>query len=535
MVRRVASIVAIAALAVAGLGAGQPAPAEASSGVTTRTSLTVVSGIPAQYGEVVTLSVHLEYDGPAMLFGSPVNFLSGDTQIGQGVLLCYQNSCLAGFVTSSLPAGEHRIVAEFPGKPADGTFDEVLPSRSGEAVVNVLPAPTRTAWVTKPEPTTAFQPMTAAAQVTSDLTGLAGTAQLTADGTAIATSTLAADGSVVFSNVPAPAADADMQIVFPETGNHGESATAVFALAIAPIETETRLTLVPSVVRPDEVGEGFISIANLDQSILSDPRGNVEITLNGVVGLTIPTSSETDPISEDGRVELSMHFGHGVVGEYQLAARFVPDPGFVTSASASQPLTVRPIGTGLVVAGGTYSGTPKQPAVVEVSAAVADDAGAHTIGSAAPLMSLGGDNLAGAAWGADARGAVSNSEPDLVPNGTAINGSVQAYAGGKPLGDPVSLVDGKGKVVLAGLEIGDHTVELRFTPEYTALATSDTSVTVNVTADREVKPAPTRREAATLAQTGGDDQSAAQLAAVGLLSLGSLTLAAAMTRRRKQA
>lgn len=109
--------------------------------------------------------------------------------------------------------------------------------------------------------------------------------------------------------------------------------------------------------------------------------------------------------------------------------------------------------TVLTASANQVSGTPARPAGVDVTAAAVVPEGGPTL-YAMPVAS-----------------------------GYPVDGYVQAFVGSQPLGDPVLLANGAGQVKLSGLAVGQHDVELRFTPTEAGLLPSSARVLATITAD----------------------------------------------------
>ncbi|QAB18093.1 Ig-like domain repeat protein [Leucobacter muris] len=493
----------------------QPAAAQAEPvpDVSTSTSIATILA-PTTYGNPSFFTVTVSLSGPAMLSGEPVVIEAGGVVVGSGTLGYAGNGeFLALVAVVDLAAGDHDLIARFAGKAGDASFPaRALPSESAALPVTVAQAPSSTAIASSPAWAGAFAPIDVAAQVTSPTVGLSGRAALLADGVELASAELQPNGAVVFADVAAPAATADLTVAYlgDAAGNFAPSQSAAAPLVVVPHATTTTLTLSPTAAHVGDTVEFAVVVSNVDRSVPADPRGDVELLVDGVVAFTIPAADDLDPETGDGEARFSVDTAQLPFGEHEVSARFVPQTGFLDSRSATVALDVLSRQTRLAVSAELLRATPSRPAVVEVGVE--------------PVM---GDPGAQGRQGVLAAPAAPRAQP--------VTGSLQAFADGAPLGEAVMLDGGRASLTLEGLGVGSHRVELRFTSGVPGVLDSSAVVAVDVSADEAPTGGSSPKPAASLARTGGLDPFLPGAAGLGLLVLGAAALGGASTAGARRA
>lgn len=496
----------------------QPAAAQAdpASEVPTSTSITTLVP-PTTYGNPAIYFVTVSLPSAANLSEEVVVIEADGVVVGLGVL---GYNGIGGFVAIvpvlNLAAGDHDLVARFAGKDGDAIFPErALPSESPVLPITIAPATSSTAITGSPASVAAFAPIDVTAQVTSPAAGVSGRAALLADGVELASAELQPNGAVQFSAVAAPPATADLSVAYlgDAAGNFAPSHSAVAPLTVVPHATATTLTVSPAEPRVGDRVSFDVVVSNVDRTAPADPRGDVEILVDGAVAFTIPAADDIDPEPEDGEARFSLDTAQLSFGEHEVFARFVPQAGFLDSRSADVAIDVLSRQTRLAVGIELLRATPSRPAVVEVAVE--------------PMPSAPGTQGRQMALAA----------PAVSPAAPLVTGSLQAFADGAALGAPVALDGGRASVALAGLGVGSHRVELRFASAVPGVLDSSAVVAVEVSADEAPGGGSPAKHAASLARTGGLDPLVPGAAGLGLLALGAGALvgAALVGARRARA
>ncbi|MGP6178644.1 Ig-like domain-containing protein [Microbacterium sp. A196] len=471
--------------------------------VSTTTSLEVIT-VPAQYGSgpsIVMATVAL--DGPSNLSGQQVTILLDGVVVGSAPLVYTGSGTFIGFFGFSnfIPAGTHELSARFDGYAPD-TGQGAAPSTSAPVTVTVAKAPTTTEIVSAPASVSAFQPIDVHARVAPATAELDGTATLFADAALLATVTLGANGEAMFNDVVVPMGAIGLSVVYngDSAGNYASSTSLASPISVTAVETSTDLRLSASEAWADETVTATVDVVTLPAQLGApqvDARGEIEVFVDGAVvaSALLPVAA---PATGTVSVQVPLSAADIAIGDHDVSARFVPEIGFQPSASADLGLRVKAIDTSVRPLQQSVTGTPSHPASVEVEVVEVRDAS---------------------------------------PAAPAATGTVQAFIGGDPFGDPIALVAGAATVPFAGLAVGSYDVELRFTPDMADRLPSSALVDVVVTADI-VPPVPTPDAApaehgsAKLPATGlsGSDAWGALGIGVVLLGLGAMLIA---VRRRR--
>ena len=223
----------------------------------------------------------------------------------------------------------------------------------------------------------------------------------------------------------------------PTTPDAFPSTSAGVEVTIAQAATTTVITAAPASTR------AFAPV---------DVTAQVTSAVAGLTGNAALLADGSPVMYEDLAPDGSVLFDDAVIpwGTTALTVAFLGDTGgnFALSTSAVHAIEVSAIETTLVPSAVRVQGTVTEPAVVDLTA------------SEVPLQP--NPAMRGSATGAPA------------------DGVVQAFVGADPLGDPVAITDGAGRLVLAGLGAGVHEVELRFTPGARGLLESAAKVEVTV-------------------------------------------------------
>lgn len=539
--RRTLGLALAATLALSGAGlatanAAQAAPlqqqaesvVEAAAAVTTSTALNV--GVsPTRVGELLVASAVVTLNGPALLSGELVSFELDGVVVGQSPLIYFGSGKYGTLIPLVLTpaAGSHELVARFAGTA------DALASASDPTAFSVAQISTQTQITSAPASATIDALIDVSARVSAehqgpDPDGLDGAAVLLANGSPLMTLDLAADGSVVFDDVVVPWGTTNLSVAYlgDSRGNYANSSSPFSTFTGDVLETATTLALSAPQIRADGAVALTATVQSADGTTV--PRGAVEFLVDeGIVHTgQLGTDAETAPGT--AIAVFTLNPAELMLGAHELTARFVPGDGFADSASVPAALRILGVETALTPHAIELRGTPTRPAQVDVTAQIVDaGSGEDGIGNG------GSENRSDA--------------PIDLPAGT-----VQAYVGVQPLGDPVSLEEGTGTVVLAGLPVGAHEVELRFTPGSPQLLRSAATVVVTVTADTtpddggkpddevkpddkpqpkpHTKPSDTAVRPAALATTGG--QGATPVLLGGLALLGGAAALILSARRR---
>ena len=498
-------------LALCGVGWGGAAAAHAEA-FGTRTELSVQMA-PKTYGDATLVSARLILDGPGMIDPATDHIeleINGVSYGRAAFLFPAEGTWLAiGGTTTPIPAGTHQLVARFPGtNNTTPGYNDALPSQSDPVPLTVQPLGTTTAVTSAPSTAQAFSRIDVAAQVTTaapitaEMAPLAGSAELLADGQSIATAPVGGDGAVSFSQAQLPATATGLSVHFlgSADGNYAASTSAAQTVEITPIETATTLELSPAQILADGTSEATITVRNVDPGAKTDPQGPVEILVDGDPYGAVAEAADEDPEKGDGETRFSFDVTGLTLGDHQVSARLVSSPGFVGSESAERPLSVLGIPTSLVAEHERVTGSAEYPPTVQVRA-------------------LRGETPA-------------QDQPQAAIGTAPVDGTVQAFAEGKPLGDPVATVDGAAQLTFAGLREGVHEVEIRFLPAEQGFLKSQTRVYVEMTAAPKPAPQEPKAPAAALAKTGGPEQGpiGIGLAALALAAGGAILLAGRRVR-----
>ena len=513
--------------------APQPAPSE------TVTTLRV-NAAPTTFGQPLILSAAVELLGPAMVIGKSIDFYLDDTKIGTSVLLIPEGPTKYGAlfpVTFTPQAGTHTLTARFAGSESDiPGLPNALPSISESATIVVAQAPTQTTILEAPTSPAAFAPIDVVARVSSSASGVAGTAVLLADGSPVQTETLAADGTVRFEQAEVPWGVNELTVAYTGdvSGNWANSTSASVSYGAREIGTSANLSLSTHQLRAIDTVTAELEVRADGLGARIDPRGGIEILVDGEVFYAEASSDDRDATPGDGISRFEASLSGLTPGSHQVSARYLPAPGFGGAEIAPVELNVRAVETVLTPAKSELHGTPAHPATVDVTVALAEEEPGTD-----PVPETVATRRAANAAPADA----------LLPNGT-----VQVFVGDEPLGDPFVVTDGAGTAELAGLPVGTHVVDLRFIPAEQGLLRSSATVTATIAADETdggtdgetdgetdggtnggstVTPkAPGKTTGSALAKTGGAEQSGILLGGAALLLGAGAAFTLARTRRR---
>ncbi|MBC9937040.1 MULTISPECIES: Ig-like domain repeat protein [unclassified Leucobacter] len=477
---------------------------------TTEASLWVT---PSTYGNSLALSVTVTPAGASFFMGAPVLLEVDGVQLGEGVLLYVGDGKFWAIVpaTTLLSAGTHQVVAKFPGYSSGiPGIPDALPSESAPITVTVAAATTTTTITSSPATTTAFTPIDVAAKVTGGPAGVSGNASLLADNVPVATQALGADGTVLFEDVIVPFGTPELSVAYlgDDGGDYKVSVSPTVAIRIDEVATETSLSLSKSRARAGDPVTFVATVRNTSGANLVDPRSGIEILVDGDVVYTEVSSDDGDASPGDGVTQFEVTLSDTLLGEHTATARFLPAPGFEASESDEIDLQVDGIDTVLTPAAAELRGTPKHPAIATVDVTKVP----------APDVNV-------------TRSSVQALDAALpTDTGAPVDGYVQAFLGDEPVGDPILVEDGAGTGPIAGLPIGTHEVELRFTAGTYGMFSSSATVSVTVTADAAVAPAGNGGKPA-LSATGSGDVQPFALVALGLMVSAGLLLTLARRRR----
>ncbi|WP_125099300.1 Ig-like domain-containing protein [Leucobacter chromiireducens] len=542
--RSLALLVASAlALGCAGLGQASPALAvtvvqqEPAPRSETATTLSV-DKMPATYGDLLTVSATVELLGPSIIIGKPIDFYLDETKIGSSVLLLPRSSTKVSsiFPVSVMPgAGSATLTARFAGSESDAPgLPGALPSVSAGTTITVAQAPTQTAIVEMPDAPAAFTPIDVTAQVTSPTPGISGTAELLADGSPVQRAAVAADGAVRFAQADVPWGVKELVVAYTgdAAGNWAPSASEPAKFGARVHGTSAQLSLSALQVRALDTVTAQLAVRSTEPGSRIDPRGGIEILVDGEVFFAEASSDDRDATPGDGISRFEASLSGLTTGRHQVSARYFPAPGFGGAEIAPTEVNVRAVETVLTPAQSELRGTPAHPATVAVSVSILEDEPGP---DPEPAARRDGANAAPA--------------ETLHPSGT-----VQVFVGDEPLGEPFMVSDGAGTSALAGLPVGTHEINLRFVPAEQGLLRSSATVTAIIAADEPDRGTDGGTESETdggtddgatvapetqgakagsaLAQTGGAEQAWILLGGAALLLGAGAVLAAAGARRR---
>lgn len=505
-----------------------------------------VNAAPTTFGQPLVLFAAVELLGPAIVVGKPIDFYLDDTKIGTSVLLIPDGPTKfrSFFPVSFLPqAGTHTVTARFAGSESEiPGLPSALPSTSEGTTIVVAQAPTQTTILESPTSPAAFAPIDVVARVSSAVPGLAGTAVLLADGSPVQTETLAADGTVRFEQAEVPWGVNELTVAYTgdASGNWANSTSEAVAYGAREIGTSANLSLSTHQLRAIDTVTAELEVRADGLGAHIDPRGGIEILVDGEVFYAEASSDDRDATQGDGVSRFEATLSGLTPGSHQVSARYLPAPGFGGAEIAPVELNVRAVETVLTPAESELHGTPAHPATVDVTVALAEEEPGT---DPDPEPETVATRSAASAAPAEA----------FLPNGT-----VQVFVGDEPLGEPFVVTDGAGTTVLAGLPVGTHEIDLRFVPAEQGLLRSSATVTAIIVADETdggtdgetdggtdgetdggteggsaVTPkTPSETSGGALAKTGGADQSGILLGGATLLLGAGAALTVARARRR---
>lgn len=483
--------------------------------------------VPGLYGSPFLASATIELDGPSNLSGQIVELWLNGKLAAESSLIYIGGGKFSGVLITQgmLDAGGYTAVIKFPGfESSDPGMAGALSSESAPFEFTVAPRPSTTTVTSAPTAENAFAPIDVSASVSVPSFAITGSAALMVDDIEIATSELQAppspfaDSPVEFSGVRLPGTGGTLWVKYlgSDDSNFAPSASARGAIAIHPIDTSVDVALSSAEVRADATADLEITVTNETLRSSQDPVGGIEVLVDGESVVTMAQAQDEDPQAGNGvaRFAIPMAGAELGLGTHDISVNFLPEPGFKASGSKSASLTVHGVPTVLTTGANTVTGTPAHPPVVSVNATVGagNDATAleNTVGLQAPVQA------------------------DSASSNAAVAGYVEAFVGAESLGDAVPLVDSAADVKLAGLAVGSHELELRFTPtgDPNALQAS-TTVTAVVSADAAPTPKPVKPALAKTGAAGG--QAPLVLGAAAALIIGAgITFSASLRRVRQR-
>jgi len=427
---------------------------------------------PVACGNSVTVSALVTPAGAANLADGDVVFtvdgisLDARTLTDQG-----DGTFRATAVVDDLDAGLHNVSAYF------SATEDATASYSGAVEFTITPAATATQIIAAPPTTDAFAPIDVTATVSSDVVDLSGTVALLADGVPVEFAQLDDSRDAFFEGVVIPWGTTQLTASYwgGTTGNFATSLSGIHPITVNALETETELTISSAETRADEPVQFVARVVARDPAATEDPRGDIEILFDGELALVIPVGLDADEEIGDAEARFELDATGLELGGHEVTARFVPAPGFEESQSDAVELLVVGLATQITLTTSKIT-------------LPAGESGSLDVGTT------------------------------LFGSDTAVSGSVQAFRGGVPLGDPVAAWEGSATVLLPGLAEGIHEIELRFTPEDVGQLPRSATLTVTAVA-AAVQPS-------ALAPTGAADGSPLLAGALVLLMLGGVITAA---------
>ncbi|MBL3699528.1 Ig-like domain-containing protein [Leucobacter luti] len=338
---------------------------------------------------------------------------------------------------------------------------------------DVVISPTSTTIASAPSEVRAHHPFTVTAQVVTpqadpDLAPLTptGEATLTADGLIIGSAVLDRFGRAAFSGVVAPWGTTKLAVHYEGDFNmttftgfeRSDSDPAEITMTEARTVTELEFSDDDLLAGEETVVRARVTGADLDgvpgPDVLEDPRGQIELLADGEPIGQISVAFDADPEAGDAEAVYTLGMDNLPPGAHSVTARFLPADGFAGSESAPVQLRVAPWDTTLTATPDAVTPKPGTPVTISLTAAaVAPDEHADT-----------------------------TVEPPVV------EGYVQAFVAGVPLGDPAMITGGAGEMTLADIPADAAELDLRFTPSMMALSGSSASVRIEL-ADETTTPA----------------------------------------------
>ena len=463
---RAAAGLATAAIVLSAIGFGSPSAAHAEPEPpvlpgATATEVTLANS-PSAYGDVALFNVTVTLSAPVLEPIVPGRIEVDGQPVGSVVLLLNVG---AGKYSALLPAtavlaaGTHSVVAFFDGTPGvGGGSPDALPSQSEPLEVTIAQRSTTTAITSAPSTFVGLVPIDVRASVLASGGALvaapSGNAVLLADGAPLIYEDLDALGGVWFEDVLVPWGTEELTVAYlgDTAGNFATSTSVPVVVTMTPIATESTLSLSSSEIRADQSLTLTLRVEHSEASSSIDPSGGVEIFVDGNSYYSEYPSDNLGPAS-DRAAQFEVQLSDLLPGPHDIVARYIAADGFTGSESAAAEVVVTAVETVLTASANQVSGTPARPAGVDVTAAAVVPEGGPTL-YAMPVAA-----------------------------GYPVDGYVQAFVGSRPLGDPVLLAKGAGHVKLSGLAVGQHDVELRFTPTEAGLLPSSARVLATITAD----------------------------------------------------
>ena len=495
--------------------------------------------VPKKYGDFGIFSATLTPTGPIQ---EPLDvrvefILDGELLITLPMMPWPMDGTFVTFIPATLApsAGTHTLVARFPGTASAPA------SESEPFTFTVAQEETSTQLVSPPSAATAFTPIDVRAQVSSGLPEYVdGSVELLADGAPIGTAELDATGEALFSGVEVPWGTTELSASYVggPSGNWAVSASEASPISVDALGTSAELSLSAQRIRAIDTVTASVEVRVNDSASRVDPRGGIEISVDGEPVYTEVSSDDRDAPPGDGVVRFDVELGDLAVGDRVVTARYLPAPGFGDAESLPMDLTVSAVETAIAASASEVRGTPAHPARVSVTTELieSDTDGEGPRADARPARSL---------LRADAPDSSDAAAPVFAPSGT-----VQTLVEGEPFGEPFAVRDGAGSGLLAGLPIGTHEVELRFVPDTQGLLPSSTFVTATVAADPDTDgggtdgtdgkggtsgkggKAPAGTDGAKLAASGSELQNGALIGGAALLLGAGAALGIARQRRR---
>jgi hypothetical protein len=211
-----------------------------------------------------------------------ITFMDGSTVLGTATL---NGSAVATFSTSFLFVGTHNLTATYPG---DFNF---APSTSNTITEVITGPPTTTILTVSPNPALPLQPITMTATVTSAYTTPDGTITFMTGGKALATATLAANGTASATISTLGAGTYSITAVYGGSTEYAGSTSNAVLEIVNGAPTTTALTSAPN---PSNFGQTvtFTAIVAAPQST-TIPTGTVNF-MDGATTLGSATLSTSD-------------------------------------------------------------------------------------------------------------------------------------------------------------------------------------------------------------------------------------------------
>jgi hypothetical protein len=287
-----------------------------SSTTATTTTTVTSSANPSGVGQNVTFTATVTGSGAAGAPTGSVTFQEGTTTLGTGPLSGSGGTAKATFTTSSLPAGNHTIIASYGG---DNTFAS---SSSAGLTQTVVKASSTTTVASTANPSTVGQSVTFTATVTGAGTPTGSVTFL--DGAAtLGTGTLSGStATATFTTTSLPAGNHTITVSYGGDNTFAGSSSAALTQAVVKASSTTT---VASSANPSTVGQSVTFTATVTGA--GTPTGSVTF-LDGAATLGTGTLSGSTATATFTTTSLP-------AGNHTITASYGGDNSFASGTSAA--------------------------------------------------------------------------------------------------------------------------------------------------------------------------------------------------------